>query len=85
MSAEIVMGNLVMCNICHKRIATKLCDMPVRRTKNFHIKINGMTDTNLSFKEYTATCDKYICDKCAAEVGNGIHFCKSCMSKLKRV
>lgn len=85
MGAKIEIGNIKTCNVCHKRIATKQCDMPVRIIKNFHIKINGMTDTNLSFKEYTATCDKYVCDECAVEVGNGIHFCKTCMKKLRGV
>lgn len=73
------------CDICHKRKAEFLCDMPIFRTHTLHIrKTNGLTDEENSFKWITHTCDRKICKKCAAEVGGDIHFCKSCMDKLRQ-
>jgi len=65
------------CSICCKRPAKYLCDMPIGIIKHMHL-----TKDN-SFKEYTITCDKPICEKCAIEVNRGIHFCKRCFEKLK--
>lgn len=76
--------HFISCSICHKRQAKLLCDMPISRTKNLHLKLpNGLTDYENSFKEYTSTCDRAICEKCAVEVGDGLHFCKKCISELK--
>lgn len=72
------------CDICHKRKAEFLCDMPIFRSKTLHLKKeNGVTDYENSFKWVTHTCDAKICRKCAVEVGGDIHFCKRCMSKLR--
>ena len=84
MGKVIEVGEFKRCIICKKRQATLLCDMPVGRIKNMHFKLpNGLTDYENSFKEYTNTCDREICEKCAIEVNSGIHFCKICLSKLK--
>lgn len=72
------------CDICHKRKAEFLCDMPIFRSHTLHIrKTNGLTDEENSFKWITHTCDAKICRKCAVEVGGDIHFCKQCMNKLR--
>ena len=71
------------CFICRKRQARYLCDMPIARVKNNHISYNGKTDYENSFKEYTVTCDKSICEKCSIEINKDIHFCKKCYEKLK--
>ena len=69
----------IKCAICGERQAKILCDMPVGRGKNLHIK----NDRENSFKEWTITCDKAVCEKCSVEVNPGIHFCKDCLSKIK--
>lgn len=77
------------CDICHKRKAEYLCDMPKFRSKALHLKKDngiadyGVTDYENSFKWITHTCDAKICCKCAVEVGGDIHFCKQCMNKLR--
>lgn len=74
------------CDICHKRKAEFLCDMPIFRSKMFHLKKeNGVTDYENSFKWTTHTCDRKICVKCAVEVGGDIHLCECCMKKLSRL
>jgi hypothetical protein len=84
MRKVIEVGEFIPCSICKKRQATLLCDMPMGKIKNLHIKLpNGLTDYENSYKEYMDTCDREICDKCAVEVNPGVHFCKICMSKLK--
>lgn len=71
------------CEICRKKKAEFLCDMPKGRTKILHIKNpDGTTDYKNSFKNYMRTCDKRICDKCAVDLGNDVHFCKDCMEKI---
>lgn len=71
------------CQICGKRKAEFLCDMPKVKAKMLHIKNpDGTTDYKNSFKSYMHTCDKRICDKCAVDLGNGIHFCKGCMKNI---
>lgn len=71
------------CQICGKRKAEFLCDMPKAKTKMLHIKnSDGTTDYKNSFKIYMRTCDKKICDKCAVDLGNDIHFCKNCMNNI---
>lgn len=84
MGEVIEVGKFISCNICRKRKATLLCDMPIGRSQTMHVRnLDGTTDSENSFKEYTQTCDREICEKCAIEVNNGIHFCKTCYSKLK--
>jgi hypothetical protein len=76
----------IKCQICGKKLATKQCDMPIRRGKHLHLKKeNGLTDYENSFKEYTTTCDRYICDKCAVSVGDGIDFCLDCFKRIKNM
>ncbi|WP_409229177.1 hypothetical protein [Gudongella sp. SC589] len=84
MGDVIEVGKFVPCDICKRRQATLLCDMPIMINKSLHRKKpDGTTDYENSFKEYTQTCDREICEKCAIEVNSGIHFCKICYSKLK--
>ena len=72
--------------ICRKRKAEFLCDMPVGRMRTLHFKNDDVTtDYENSFKWLTNTCDKSICSKCATEIAGDIHFCKKCIEKLKRV
>lgn len=74
------------CDICHKRKAEFLCDMPMFRSKTLHLKKeNGVTDYENSFIWTTHTCDRKICRKCATEVGGDIHFCRNCVEKLKQI
>ena len=76
----------VKCSICNKRKATLLCDMPKQQIMHFHVKLPiGETDFKNSFKKTTITCDNPICEKCATQVGAGIHFCKSCVTTLKEL
>lgn len=71
------------CEICRKKKAEFLCDMPKGRAKMLHIKNpDGTTDYKNSFKSYMRTCDKRICDKCAVYLGNDIHFCKNCVKQI---
>jgi len=79
MGTVIEIGKFIPCEICKKRQATLLCDMPLMRVKNMH-----MPNKKDSFKEYTVTCDKAICDKCAKDMGNGIHICKTCLEKFNK-
>lgn len=82
------------CQFCKKRTATKQCDMPIGRKKNLHISETiklpegayvKVTDYEKSFKEYTLTCDKYLCDKCATSISKEVDFCPSCMKKIKNI
>jgi hypothetical protein len=84
MGKVIEVGELHACSICHKRQATILCDMPTGRIKTMHMRLpNGLTDYENSFKEYTTTCDKAVCEECATEINPGVHFCCECLLKLK--
>ena len=86
MGDVVEVGEITVCAICHKKQARFLCDMPISRGKTLHIKKeNGVTDYENSFKWHTSTCDLPICITCAVEVGNDIHFCKDCVSKLKQI
>ena len=74
------------CDICRKRKAKYLCDMPTFRSKTLHIKKeNGVTDYENSFKWHTHTCDKKICEECAVGLGGDIHFCKDCFEKIRKM
>lgn len=74
------------CDICHKRKAEFLCNMPMFRGKMMHLKKeNGVTDYENSFKWTTLTCDRKMCSKCATEVGGDIHFCKRCVDRLRKI
>lgn len=85
MGELIKVKNFELCSICHKREATLLCDFPIGRIKNFHMRLpNGLTDYENSFKEYAITCDKRICSKCAVDIGNGLCFCKDCYEKIRK-
>lgn len=79
-----------MCDICHKRKATKLCD----RIKS-HWKWAGHTP--MHWEEYkgemyrvyekgpmsgTDTCDKQLCEVCATFV-IGMDLCPGCLKELK--
>lgn len=71
------------CEICRKKKAEFLCDMPKGRAKMLHIKNpDGTTDYKNSFKSYMRTCDKRICSKCALDLGNDVHFCKNCVKQI---
>ena len=73
------------CDICRKRKAKYLCDMPKFRSKTLHITKNGITDTENSFKWNTHTCDANICDKCAVDMGGDIHFCRNCFKRIRQM
>lgn len=86
MGDVIKVGEIKVCRICKKKQAKFLCDMPNGRFKNMHIKKeNGITDYENSFKWETSTCDVEVCEKCAIEIGNDIHFCKRCIERLKNI
>lgn len=81
MGNVIKIGEFTTCNICRKRQATVLCDMPVGIAKNLHVRMKGgITDYENSFKSYTVTCDRQVCEKCAIVVNSNFHFCKRCCS-----
>ena len=74
------------CDICRKRKAEFLCDMPEGRILTLHIrKLDGSTDYENSYKWITTTCDAKICKECAVEVGNDIHFCMKCFERIKKI
>lgn len=84
MGDVIEVGKFIKCSICGKRQATISCDMPIGSIKNLHWKkLDGTTDYENSFKEYTKTCDRVVCNKCAKEIGYDRHICKICLAKLK--
>lgn len=84
MGNVVQVGKFIPCNICRKRQAIVLCDMPVGTAKTLHVRMkNGMTDYEDSFKKYTITCDRQVCEKCAVVVDSNFHFCKRCYLKLK--
>lgn len=77
-----------MCSCCGRRPATKLCDMPVRRHSYLGHpprkigKYGNFPDYKISM-QWTATCDRQICDKCATSVGGDIDFCPDCMERIR--
>lgn len=86
--------NFNKCDLCRRRKATLLCDMPKRVVKNLHITtrkklLDGTyvtkTDYENSFKQTTLTCDTQICERCSVLVGDGVHFCRECISKLSKL
>lgn len=92
MGEVIKVDNFQLCSICRKRQAKFLCDMPIGKTKTLHITnrvklpdgaYTRVTDFEKSFKEYTITCDRVVCERCAIKVSEDIHFCKICKEKLK--
>ena len=85
MGDVIKVGKFIKCSICGKRQATILCDMPKGSVKNLHWKnSDGTTDYKNSFKEYTKTCDREVCEKCCKEVGHDRHICKICIEELTK-
>jgi len=62
------------CPFCKRRMATLLCDCPTSAIK-----------TTLEFKEHRLTCDRPICENCATEIGNDVHFCPRCMKRLVKL
>lgn len=71
------------CDVCHKRKAEYLCDMPINRSHPLHLRVGGKTDYQNSFKWITNTCDKKICKECAVDMSGDIHFCKDCIKRIK--
>ena len=72
-----------MCSICGKRMATKLCDAPIGRSRfvgNPPIR-NGVPQLQVPM-EWVITCDRAVCDRCAIEIIPGIDFCRVCMRRI---
>ncbi len=73
-----------LCSFCRRRIATKLCDAPIKRLRwvGHPPRIDGIFDPHEPM-ERTFTCNRPICEECATEIGDGIDFCPSCMERIK--
>ena len=78
------------CSVCHIRIATKRCDMPIGRISYVgHPPRSEMEYSHMAFHKNiklepkTITCDRFLCDHCAIEIHNGIDFCPACVQKIK--
>lgn len=76
--------DLPLCEICKKRTATKLCDMPRYRASwaGHPPKVNGLPDYGVPM-QYTVTCDRKVCDKCSVDQGGDIDFCIKCINEMR--
>lgn len=82
-----------MCQVCHKRKATKLCDRIIRHWKwAGHTPMHWEKDesTGTMYRAYekgpisgTDTCDMKLCDQCATFV-IGMDLCPRCLRELKQ-
>lgn len=79
------------CRFCKTSRATKLCDMPIGRSRYCghpprHL-MEKAKNINYAFvsisMEKVITCDKEMCDKCATNVCSDIDFCPDCVMKIK--
>ena len=82
---EVDLANKRLCFFCGKRIATKLCDAPLAVIKWCGHPPRYMTQNRPWEypREVVATCDRFLCDKCAVDMGRGLDFCPLCVKRLK--
>lgn len=75
------------CSICGKKRGKFLCDFPLARVQNMHLRDEktGETDYKNSFKIWTRTCDRLICEDCVIDMGDGIHICKKCSARFLEI
>lgn len=62
-----------LCEVCHKRPYTKLCD---------HAAGTGIV-TSIDFQELTETCDKKLCSECAVTVWANCDLCPEHAMEVK--
>lgn len=73
MGKTIKFDNEGLCQICHKRKATRLCDYIIGEA-GFSIACGGGWLTNKCVDRSPMTCDALLCDCCARRVCN-MDFC----------
>lgn len=75
----------VLCSICKKRPATKLCDFPIGRSRYVGHPPRHLMEqakrSDVAWKEvcmsWTITCDRPLCSECAISMSDEIDFCPS--------
>lgn len=85
------MNGGILCQFCGKRPATRLCDAPVGYTRYIghpprHLMQKAQSWdiawSHVSMCEIV-TCDRYLCDRCAVNVGVDIDYCPDCVKRIK--
>lgn len=61
-----------LCQVCHKRPATRLCDVILGEATYFDLPKRG------EFSKETLTCDKKICDQCSIKINENTDICRHC-------
>lgn len=73
----------IICEICGRAVTDEkkgfLCDYPLGTSYTCR-GIDGV-GTHASLNIDRLTCDKQMCEKCATEIGPGMHFCPVCARK----
>lgn len=81
----------LICTVCHKRQATRLCDFPIGRTHYIghppRSQMSEAQNANVAWKKVqmdkTITCDKPLCDECAIHMQNNIDFCPTHIQEMQ--
>lgn len=82
---------VIRCDYCKRRIATKLCDAPISRSRYIGHPPRSLVEKAKRSDtfwckvemETTFTCDRPICDECATEIHPGIDYCPVCMERIR--
>lgn len=78
-----------LCDVCGKRIATRLCDMPIGRMSfcgHLPRHLAVMLPSRIVWEvpmHQTVTCDRALCDRCAVSLGPDIDLCPACVQRVK--
>lgn len=81
----------LICSICNKRPATKLCDFPLCKSRYVghpprHLMQQAQSSA-FAFKEvkmsWTMTCDKPLCDQCAISMNQDFDFCPTHIQEMQ--
>ena len=82
----------VLCSVCRKQPATKLCDFPIGRSRyvghppRYQMEQAKKMDT--AWKEvrmsWTVTCDKPLCAACAISMNSEIDFCPCHIEEMQK-
>jgi len=82
---------LMLCSVCGKKQATKLCDAPIKRmhwvghpprSSAVFLPTKIVWETPM---HYTITCDRPLCDKCAVSIFPEIDYCPDCIRRIKQM
>ena len=82
--------NKTLCSFCGKE-ATKLCDAPIGKSRCVghppRTEMMKAKQWDVAFRTIrateTITCNRPICDNCAAEVHPEIDYCPDCVKRVK--